>query len=162
MFSGHLRYVMRCTRTFRVYCDLGAFVSHVCSLCQSSSLRVHNPLSADGRDGDTNDRKGHHFHTALHPISEANGQVSRCAKNGKGAEVQDMSAAAQRAQGRERARPRAFYVDCILRRRNWGPYLVILPCISSDIVGAGDADVTDVHRAEHFDSDMNDGDCVAG
>lgn len=147
MFSGHLRYLVVYTRPYRVCCDLGACVF---SLCQNSSLRVGNLLNVGGQDGDTNNHKGHRFYIALHTISEASGHVSRCAKRQEGGRGTGYE-----RYGPERASPRAFYMDCLWRRRNWDPYLVILPCTSRENVGAGGANVIGVHCAEHFDSDMN-------
>ena len=76
-------------------------------------------------------------------------------KNDKGTEVQDMSETAQRARARERARPRAFYMDYLSRRRNWGPYLAVLPHMSSEEIGSADTNAPELH-AEHSDSDMED------
>ena len=54
-------------------------------------------------------------------------------KEERAVEVQDMSEAAQRARARERARPRAFYMHYLSRRRNWGPYLAILPRAANEM-----------------------------
>ncbi len=41
--------------------------------------------------------------------------------------LQDMSESAQRLRARGRARPRTFSMHYLSRRRNWGPYLAVLP-----------------------------------
>ncbi|KAM5532007.1 hypothetical protein V8D89_014341 [Ganoderma adspersum] len=120
------------------------------SLSQLTAYLGFNPIPVV--DSETNDA------TLLSSLRQRRAGKSRALpKDEKGAEVQDMSETAQRARARERARPRAFYMDYLSPRRNWGPYLAILPRTSSENVGAGDASVPDAH-AEDSDSDMDDDD----
>ncbi|KAI1787250.1 hypothetical protein LXA43DRAFT_926453 [Ganoderma leucocontextum] len=67
-------------------------------------------------------------------------------------EVQDMSETAQRARAREHARPRAFRMQYLSKRRNWGPYLAILPRTPNE--SGGGVDIPDA-AVEDFDADSD-------